>query len=458
MTQPDSGLRRFAFALLLPYIAVVFSRLPESVGGLWHLPLVMIILIGAATVVACGVLPILAERSNVVLLLFTTWMVLCVPFSVYRGGSVDMLEHLWSITLVLSICMAALPTSVADCRRMMYAMGAGTVLILITYALLGNTGDGRAGTSVGTLGNPNLLALELELGLPFLAVPLARGKAFSPRGVICFLLIGIALAISLRTGSRAGLLALMAMSLVVFLTTSLFGKLRMAIIAILGLGIILAALPAETTRRYLSLFSDSTVDLGAEESSEARKKHLEQSWRLTLANPVFGVGPGMFIVASADESKERRERSLWRETHNTYTQVSSEEGFPGVLLYLTLLGMWVVPTVKLYRRTRRDPGDHQANRLALYLLVAFAGTLVNAFFASAAYNIYLPVLGGLSVALVRCSRAESAARVAPSPAGRRLGLAPVNLTLQPAMTGASAAPPAPGRKSNPIRFGRPRVR
>ena len=52
---------------------------------------------------------------------------------------------------------------------------------------------------------------------------------------------------------------------------------------------------------------------------------------------VFGVGPGQFPMQNWEEFKRRGIHIYAQVTHNSYTQVSSETGIPGLIFFLITL-------------------------------------------------------------------------------------------------------------------------
>jgi O-antigen ligase len=145
----------------------------------------------------------------------------------------------------------------------------------------------------------------------------------------------------------------------------------------------------------------------AMESMELRKELLLSSLQLTLRHPLLGVGPGMFAVANANYVETATGRSnfnAWHETHNTFTQLSVEDGLPGLLLYSLALLFCFKIVRSAEKRVRQNPAlppvvGHMAFALRL-ALCAFTGT---AFFASNAYMYYFPMLAGLCVAFDRAT-------------------------------------------------------
>ena len=97
-----------------------------------------------------------------------------------------------------------------------------------------------------------------------------------------------------------------------------------------------------------------------------------------------------------------------------FTQLSCEDGLPGLFLYcLTLLFCFRI-VFSVEKRARLDPALSSARHMAFALrlaLIAFTGT---ALFASNAYIYYFPMLAALCVALDRTTAAQFSS---PMPAG-----------------------------------------
>ena len=166
----------------------------------------------------------------------------------------------------------------------------------------------------------------------------------------------------LKTGSRGGLLALSAMLGFFFVKTSMAQRAGIvATVVILGV-IMLFAIPRTTIQRYLMLVDSSVeqeaasnVDLErAVGSSAARKDLLNNSLTLAALHPLFGVGPGMFAASDADRAKEQGKQGMWLLTHNSYTEVASETGVPGFLLF-RCTGVRLLAGRSVYRAGEREP-------------------------------------------------------------------------------------------------------
>jgi len=64
---------------------------------------------------------------------------------------------------------------------------------------------------------------------------------------------------------------------------------------------------------------------------------LLDSIEVTLKHPIFGIGPGQFADHNWHRRKDAGLPTIFNVTHNTYTQISSEVGIPGLIIFLGLL-------------------------------------------------------------------------------------------------------------------------
>src|SRR5207302_4169399 len=124
-------------------------------------------------------------------------------------------------------------------------------------------------------------------------------------------------------------------------------------------------------------------------SAEARKQLLIRSLELTAQHPLFGVGPGQFNELS----------KAWHESHNSYTQLSSEAGIPALLIFLAL--MW--RGFKNLRLRKTIAKGTQAWYLAGGLYCAMVGYAVGAFFLSTAFWLVPYLLVAYTTALANLS-------------------------------------------------------
>jgi len=416
---------RPAFYLTMVFVFVVYARFPEIMdmvtGSTVHSVRIIVGLALLATVLFGGDSRAVFSKVGICLMAFTLWMCLCVPFSVWRGGSFRMLRDTWLMALFAFVIIASAVQGLEQCRRIMYTLAAATIFIEIITFFMGRIQGGRMALLGGTLGNANYLALMLLMGVPFCLFVLRTKPGVSALKIACVPMLFCVPVTVAATGSRGGMVTLVVMFLLYFLPLPPSQKLVSAIVALILAVVAIAWSTQSALDRFRTILTTSAPvhlsvsEQSAIESAELRKELLYSSLQLTLRHPLFGVGPGMFAVANASfvqEATGRPNWNAWHETHNTFTQLSCEDGLPGVFLY----GLALLFCFKIVRsaekRARQYPALAVVRHMVFALrlaLVAFTGT---ALFASNAYMYYFPMLAGLCVAVERATAAQVAIQIA----------------------------------------------
>ncbi len=413
--------------VLIVYLFLAYSRLMEFVVTPLRLLAILFVFLSVIALVTGLPSRILSIPLARPLLGFSLWLVPATAFSVWRGGSVEFVKNTWLISLGIFLFTAHLIGTVRQVGQAIATIAAALGLLGFLAQLLGHTdATGRLTLLFGRFGNSNDLAQVLLIGLSlWWATASRRGASIFTRALaaVCSLVM---LLVILKTGSRAGLAAILLVAVVLFLRASLTVKFKLVCAAALLAGVAVVAIPGSLKVRYATMFKDVEQTSGdyvietALGSAESRKELLIKSLKLTLQNPVLGVGPGMFTVAENDLAREAGMRGAWRETHNAFTQISSEAGIPALLLYFAaIIGAWRRNS-RLYRRFRGDAALSDAAHMATSLNVALFIYVVTSLFSSVAYSFLLPTLLGLTAALDGAARrpAETALPAAPVPAYR----------------------------------------
>jgi O-antigen ligase len=397
-------LHTFCFACALILVFLRFSLLHETFAAITGVNAYVLYLFAPLALVGVlgegGVQRTIGQPTGLCWLGFVTWMILAVPFSSWRGGSfMHVLSYVRTDFIMLFVA-AGLARTWNDCKKLIYTISLAAIVNLGTAHLFVNNASADRLTlqGNGVISNPNDLAAHLLLVLSFvLFVVLRKGTALVLR---VFLVIAMATGLFqiLRTGSRGALVALALTILFVLVTGSARQKLTVGLATLVILPIAIALLPSSTWNR-LTTFSGTTEGPGeAVESGEARQYLLKQSIIYTLQKPFFGVGPGQFSTYEGQSQVSQGFKGYWHETHNSYTQISSECGIPALVFY-------VAATVATFRLLRRIHKKAKAYRQQEILTATFCITTglvaytTAALFVNFAYRFYLPAISGLVIAM-----------------------------------------------------------
>jgi O-antigen ligase len=444
---------RPAFYLTLAFVFVVYARVPEIMdmvtGAALHSARAIMALSLIAMLLFGGNLRAIFSKVGICLIAFTLWICVCTPFSIWRGGSARVLKDFWLLALFSFAIIAATVQGLEQCRKLMYTLAAATAFIEVFTLMLGRVQGGRMALLGGTLGNANYLAMMLLMGVPFCLFVLRTRMGMSPLKLASLLMLLCIPVTVAATGSRGGLVTLAVMFLLYFVPLPSGQKMVVAIAALILAVIAITWSTRSALDRYKTIFASSgevrlsDSEKSAIDSMGLRKELLMSSLQLSMRHPLFGVGPGMFSVANAsfvEELTGRANWNAWHETHNTFTQVSCEDGLPGLFLYcLTLLFCFKI-VFSAKKLARQNPALSTLGHMAFALqlaLIAFTGTSI---FASNAYAYYFPMLAGLCVALERaCADQASSIRAASQPAQASLPAAGAFARPRPAALAGSRA-------------------
>jgi O-antigen ligase len=358
--------------------------------------------------------PVVQTRIARSLLLFSAWLVACVPFSDWRGGSFQILVEDWQKSLMCFFLAAGLIVTTRHVNKTLHAIAYGGICLAIFALYFNSYVMGRLMLPATRYSNPNDLAAVLLTALPFIGMLVVETGGL--RRAIGLAGIPLVLFCILKTGSRAGMLGIGVLILAVLAHVPGKYKAMMVVIAPVAALLALLVLPTEVKQRYFTFFSAdpeaevTNEDIAAINSAHSRWSLLKDSLYLTATNPIAGVGPGMFPVAQNTLAVSRgAPKGSWHVTHNTYTQISSETGIPGLLFYMGV----IVYCLKGLKSVMRTTADAALKRMVVTCRIALLTFCAVAFFGSFGYMVNLPLLSGIIVALLISSQSMVRAPAAP---------------------------------------------
>src|SRR5437879_727919 len=371
-------------------------------------------------------LALVRSRSTTCLLGLLVWSALSVPAALNQG----LAFHSWTDfarTVVMFFVVAGSVRHARDVERL--ALVYFAVTVVYTGVVVSRF---QLGAEVWRLGRLYYYDANDLATLIATAMPLGLYFVLAHRHVVLRLCAGAGLAVLavglIRSGSRGGFLALLAVTAFVLLGfTTVPARARVA-----GLIVILAVAGTTASDRYwtqMQTIIHPHQDYNA--TSEAgRLKIWQRGIGYMAANPVFGVGMHNFAVAEGTISplsrlQERGVGVLWGAAHNSFIQVGTELGVPGLLLFL---GVIASAFRSLRRVARHPPGVSAAARdrarLAQSLMAALVGFVVGAFFLSLAFADMLYTLAALGIAVGKITRSRGAIASPMAAGGWALGRTP----------------------------------
>ena len=370
---------QFGYWTMVVFSFLYFLRPGDIIPGLASLHLAKITAFIAVLALLMG-----ARRSkrlpleNKIIFAMFGWMVLSVPFAWWRGGSFGVVFFEFSRVLIVSLTLTLTVTRMVEVRRLILMQALGVALMTIAAVIVNNRMQGRlAGVGDALLSNPNDLAMNVALNWPLCLVFFLTGRGIAKKMFWAVAMLVMIYAL-VATYSRSGFMALVVAILFSLWYFGIRGRRAylLAVAAFCFIGTVVVA-PGNYLKRLETLvgkFQEGDYDRG---SAAARTELLIKSLAVTATHPFLGVGPGNFPAYTG----------LWRVTHNTYTQLSSECGIPALILFLLLLRRAYL-NLRYLRKLLPGPGNDEIRHYASALTASFAGYLLGAFFSSSAYELF----------------------------------------------------------------------
>ena len=317
------------------------------------------------------------------------------------------LTHLqdFAKTVIVSYLLSVLITTEADYRKviMVIALSLGFEAAKQGWGQLVLNPGAQNSNSVPFLGDNNLVAVGIAMLLPTVGALAATSTGLWRRG-FQFLSIGI-LYRAISTYSRGGLLAITALGTMYWWRSP--HKLRTLLAFAVAVAIVVPVLPQAYWDRM------STIGATGEErdSSQAGRLHFWQV-AITMANdrPLVGVGHRGY-----ERNYDRYDFSgglygSGRAVHSSWFAVLAEVGYPGLLLFVTIIAISWLSCRSVRRAARRGEVSEGLGRYAIALEAALVAFIVGGSFVSFQYNEMLWHFFALSAALERVAVAEAAVR------------------------------------------------
>ncbi len=439
--------------LTLVDVFLRLSRVHDVFAAGLHLPAILMAIGGGVLLLSGKFVTILTTKLGRLMTLFTTLTLLSIGVSVWPGGAYSHFLSTWVPSIVTFAFIVAFIRSSAQVRVLALLVGCCVALIAVIGIGQGQMVAGER-TAVENLafGNSNDLAAILLFGCPFCVWALMTKTGAVPVRILLAVGLALSVIVLVRTGSRGGMLTLGVLVLYALFRLSAAKRARLILAAALLIPIGISIMPRSLLTRYTTMFAtaaradpmsrdaggsenDEVVAQSAALSANTRFHLLMRSIDVTFANPVLGVGPGMFMVAENEIALAAgHSRGAWKVSHNMYTQISSELGFIALIVYLLMVRhCW-----KTFDHAERSISEkftfsRELRRLAFVLKLAAIAFLAMGATLSIAYGPFIVILCGFATALERVTFA--AGRAAPVQVQQAAGDEPAR---EPALTPAAA--------------------
>ena len=204
---------------------------------------------------------------------------------------------------------------------------------------------------IGFLGNPNFQSSFIGFsGVLAFAFILTNGLKNSLR-LMYLGYLALSVFVIVKTDSQQGLLVLaggIAIVSMIWISRSKFKVATIPALSLSGIGAVFVALG--------SLNSGPLASLLYKDSVTYRGDYWRAGWKMTLENPLFGVGLDSYgdwyrRARTLEATLRRGPEVTSNAAHNVLLDFSSNGGFPLVLIYLALMVLVAISAIKLLKRS-----------------------------------------------------------------------------------------------------------
>jgi probable O-glycosylation ligase (exosortase A-associated) len=392
---------RLAFGAIVTFTLILFTAPQERISVLAALRIAL--LAAGVAFVSYWVDRIVSARpapppAREVTLVYglLAWATITIPFSIWPGGSYEVLNEYVKAVLVFWLLAATLLT-VGRLKVMAWTLSLASLPLALTAVVNFASGvydEGRvAGYQSGIAHNPNDLALTLNIVLPLTMALLWSARTMTTRlalaGIIAFNTIGVVV-----TFSRGGFLTLLVIALL-----TLISMLRRRAAAVTTVVVLFIAAMPLLPAGYLDRIATITdVESDPTGSSQDRWRDTVAAAGLVVENPLLGVGLGQDVLALNEVRGE-----TWKNVHNIYLQYGVDLGLPGMALFVAMLVTAIAGARRVERAGRgdADPDRQDLATLAGAVRIGLLAFMVAGLFHPVAYYFYFYYLAGLAVAVQR---------------------------------------------------------
>ena len=388
-----------AFWLLCIYLGVEYLRPQHIYPILDAAPIGLLTLGGALAAVVIGGHGVRHFHAiDGILLAFFVWVVVC-SLTAFNPG---LAWENWTFFVGWAVLYYMVST-LLDSPRRLTLFWLAFMLINLKMSQHGARSFALRGftfASYGVTGSPGWFQNSGEFAMQMAAIVgmgwfffLAFKETASVWRVRILLLVfpGTAAMSIIASSSRGGQLAAAVMVVAGMIASRIKPR------AIVAVGLVLAVgwlvLPEQQKARFDTMGEDKT--------SVSRLTYWAEAWEATKENPIFGVGYENWIAYY----RVNRSASQVEQVHNTTLQASVELGFPGLLLFLSALGI-TFHMNHVTRKRARDAGPWSSvlRGMATGLDVGLIGMIVAAQFMSVLFYPMFWCAFGMTTALAETAR------------------------------------------------------
>lgn len=407
VAQKKESMLPFRLVLFYLFLEYVRPQLMVPFIGVFHLPAITILLIGASLLFTGKMY--LGDKQTILFLLFMGEMIIHGPIA---------LNNYHAYTKFYGMCISFIAflgfINIIDTE---FKYDKAIKFWIIVYIFLAIIGIMNKGYGVGGfLGDENDFCMALNMIMPFGIFGILSAKNKTEK-IYFYIITGLFL-LSILNYSRGGFIGLISVVTYCWFRTN--KKIKYILIIGLFLVVGLIAAPSSYWERVRSISTEIKENIeGTSKGTGGQRIYAWKiGWNMFLDNPVIGVGQGNYAWHVKDTEDQMgvqwAERSLaGRVAHSLYFTLLSELGLVGTFIFLLFIIYSVKDLIYINKsmRYRTDIYSEEESKKIHYLALALEGSLVgfltSSVFISTLYYPNLWILLGFIVSLKKIVYAKA---------------------------------------------------
>ena len=334
-------------------------------------------------------------KESKLYLFFFLIMILGIPFAYHRGKAFNFILLKYLANILFFLLLVVQLQSIDRIKKVLLAVCVAVLFLGSMSLVHGNFLSGRF--SSGTMYDPNDLAYYLVSFLPifffFMREPEPIfNKMLSISGIL------LSIVVILLTGSRGGFIGFgVVLAFILFSKIVIKRKfIKILLCLVAGFTIFMHA-DKINIERFQSL-SDLSEDYNLT-SDTGRLGIWKRGLRLSMSNPLTGVGVTCFDKAIGEQRAAEHEIPRWQAPHNSYVQVLAETGFIGFWIFASLMAVCLQNFYILSKRRGSEELVKGNANIPGIFMIGMCGSMVCAFFLTQGYSLIFTFYFAVSASL-----------------------------------------------------------
>jgi O-antigen ligase len=329
-------------------------------------------------------------------LVFYLVMILGIPFAYHRKVAFDFIFLTYIINILFFLVFLLEVNSIKRLKTVILTICLSVFLYSFFGLAKGSFSNGRF-FIYGAMFDPNDIAYVLLSLLPLCLFYVVHKEGLLKKA-LAITTIGASIILILLTGSRAGIIGLITLFLLILFTklerVRWFYKIAL-LIALFTLYLLNE--DKINIERYMTI-----TEIGSDYNVSdefGRMQIWNRAYQLFLENPLTGVGVNCFSMALGYLRQELFLIPEWQAAHNSYIQIITETGLIGFILFLSLIiaSLKNFLHIKNLKIITKEASELKAIAGLLYL--GFIVHLITAFFLSQGYSMFFTLFFAFSAVL-----------------------------------------------------------